>query len=86
MNAMGEGVGLFHTCNCLPASESAKIGPQVSDDALRHVHFMQIKLHHNHAQMGLHHQNRMPFQNKYFTNAIVYSATPHGKKTHCFRY
>ena len=30
--------------------------------------------------MGLHDQNRMAFQNMYFTIA------PHGKKTDCFRY
>ena len=63
-----------------------KVGPHEWDDALRHFHFMQIKLPQKHAKMGLHDQNCMRFQNMYFTNAIVYSANADGKKHDCFKY
>ena len=68
------------------ASESAKIGPEESDNALRHFHFMQIQLPIIHAKKGLHDQNCMPIQNMYFTNVLVYSANLDSKKNDCFRY
>ena len=60
--------------------------PKVSDDTCGHVHFMHIKFLQHHTKMGWHEQNHMPFQNMYFANALVSSATPYGKKSNCLMY